>query len=493
MVEEKINRLKELINFENAYNHAISLLHWDMETETPSKGMQKAGETLEIMVSEMLNKTLNPEVKELLDYLNYREKSLSDIDRAVVKDMKRNYDKMIKIPKVMVSKYERVKAEAQSAWKEAYEQNDFEIFAPYLEELIEYNIKFVEYRGYKKNPYNTLLDDYEQEMTVEKLDKFFSYLKENLVPIINEALSKYENIDTEFLNFEMKAERQKRLSEKLLFYVGFDFERGLLKESKHPFTLNFSRDDVRITTHYHTNNFISSMYSTLHECGHALYEQNIDVDIDMTPVGQGASMGIHESQSRLFENFFGKNRNFLKGLYSDICNEIYELESIDFEKFYTAINKPFNSMIRTEADELTYTMHILVRYELEKMIFNKEINVKDLPSEWNKKMKEYLGIEPTDAREGILQDIHWAAGLFGYFPSYALGNAYAAQINNKMKLDLNLDKLLFEGEFGKIKEYLTERIYKYGKLLTPEEIIVKSTGEELNPYYYVDYLKSKYL
>ena len=158
-----------------------------------------------------------------------------------------------------------------------------------------------------------------------------------------------------------------------------------------------------------------------------------------------------------------------------------------------ALNKPSNSMIRTEADELTYTMHILVRYELEKMIFNKEIKVKDLPAEWNKKMKEYLGIEPVDARKGILQDIHWAAGLFGYFPSYALGNAYAAQIYNKMRLELDLDKLLLEGAFGKIKEYLIDRIYKYGKLLTPEEIIVESTGEELNPYYYVDYLKSKYL
>ena len=198
MVEEKIKRLKELINFENAYNHAISLLHWDMETETPSMGLQKAGETLEIMVSEMLNKTLNPEVKELLDYLYYRRKNLSDIDRAVVKDMKRNYDKMIKIPKVMVSKYERIKAEAQIAWKNAYDQNNFEIFAPYLEELIEYNVKFIEYRGYKKNPYNTLLDDYEQDMTVEKLDKFFSYLKENLVPVINKALTKYETVDTDF-------------------------------------------------------------------------------------------------------------------------------------------------------------------------------------------------------------------------------------------------------------------------------------------------------
>jgi carboxypeptidase Taq len=493
VVEEKIRRLKELINLEDSYNHVISLLHWDMETETPIKGIEKAGATLEAMVNEMLNKTLNPEVKELLDYLNYEKEKLKEIDRAIVKDMKRNYDKMIKIPKAMVSRYERLKSEAQNAWKQAYDANSFEIFAPYLEKLIEFNIKFIEYRGYKKNPYNTLLDDYEQGMTVEKLDEFFSYLKRNLIPIIDKAIYKYKNLDTEFLNFKMESARQKKLSEKLLSYVGFDFDRGLLKESKHPFTLNFSRNDVRITTHYYPKNFISSIYSTLHECGHALYEQNIDSYLDSTPVGQGASMGIHESQSRLFENYFGKNYDFLKGLYPYIQDEVYELKSVDFDKFYLALNKPTNSTIRTEADELTYTMHILVRYELEKMIFNKEIKVKDLPAEWNKKMKEYLGIEPVDVREGILQDIHWAAGLFGYFPSYALGNAYAAQINNKMKVDIDLENLLFRGDFEVIKNYLTEKIYKYGKLLTPEEIILKSTGENLNPYYYVDYLKTKYL
>lgn len=493
MVEEKIGKLKELIRFENAFNHAISLIHWDMETETPYCGIEKAGESLEILVAEMLAKTLNPEVKDILDYLTFEKDNLNDIDRAIVKDMKKNYDKMIKIPKNMVSAYERLKAEAQNAWKQAYDENNFDIFCPYLEKLVDYNIKFVEYRGYKKGIYDTLLDDYEEKMTVEKLDDFFFYLKENLLPIIERAFEKYKNVNTDFLNLNISIEKQKKFSKFILKYINFDFKKGLLKESKHPFTLNFSKNDVRITTHYYKNNFISSLFSTLHECGHGLYEQNIDDKLDKTPIGQGASMGIHESQSRLFENFLGKNYSFWKGLYPFLKERVEEFVDIDFEDFYKAINKPHNSLVRTEADELTYTMHIMIRYELEKLIFEKKIKVSDLPELWKEKTKEYLGIEPENDREGILQDIHWALGLFGYFPSYALGNAYAAQIKSSMEKDFDLENCLFRGDFEKIKKYLSEKIYKYGKLLSPEEIIFNVTGEKLNPAYYVEYLKKKYL
>ena len=283
--------------------------------------------------------------------------------------------------------------------------------------------------------------------------------------------------------------KNRRLAE----HVGFDFTRGVIKESVHPFTTNLHNKDVRITTAYREHNLESALFSTIHESGHALYEMHIADDLTATPAGSGTSMGMHEGQSRLFENNFGRSRAFWVPLFQDLKDTFpKQLADVDLDTFILGINKSSPSLIRTEADELTYSLHILIRYEIEKMIFEKDMDVDKLPEIWNKKYEEYLGVTPEKDSEGILQDIHWACGNFGYFPSYALGTAIAAQIYAHLKHVMPLDDYLRAGNFQPINEYLKEHIHCFGKTKTTNEILQDMMGEDFNPQYYVDYLKEKY-
>ena len=276
-------------------------------------------------------------------------------------------------------------------------------------------------------------------------------------------------------------------------HVGFNFNRGVIKESVHPFTTNLHNRDVRITTHYYEDNLESALFSTIHESGHALYEMNISDELTGTPVGTGVSMGMHESQSRLFENNFGRSREFWISLF-DQLKETYpgNLADIDLDHFILGINKSTPSLIRTEADELTYCLHIMVRYEVEKMIFEENASMDDLPNIWNQKYEEYLGITPDNDADGILQDIHWATGSFGYFPSYALGTAIAAQIQAHLRTVMPLEKYLEEGNFAPINDYLAKHIHSFGKTKTTNELLLDMMNESFNPQYYIDYLKNKY-
>lgn len=288
-------------------------------------------------------------------------------------------------------------------------------------------------------------------------------------------------------------ENQKKVSNYLAEYLGFDFNKGVISESTHPFTLTVNNDDVRITTRYIEELPLSSIFSTIHETGHAIYEQGISNDLKETILADGTSMAIHESQSRFYENIIGRSKTFWIKIYENLKNEYKFLENISIEEFYKGINSVQPSLIRVEADELTYSLHIMIRYEIERGIFDGKYEIKDLPKIWNEKMKEYLGIGPKNDGEGVLQDVHWSCGLIGYFPSYALGNAYSAQIYNKMKEELNIEKILLDGDMEKIKCWLHKKIHQYGKLKTPKELIEEITGEDLNPKYYIDYLKEKYL
>jgi len=492
MLKAKLDELYEIIKIEKAYHYAISIIHWDMETEMPKNGVENASNVIEFLMSEMLEKTINEKVHSLLVYLETNEDKLNFIDKATVKEMKKNYDKMSKVPRDIISKYESTKINAQQKWLEAKEKADFKIFLPSLKEIISFNKKIIEYRGFEEHPYNTLLNDYEINMNVEKLDIYFSYLEENLLPFIRKILKNKENKENPLDKLEISIEKQKLFSNFISRYINFDYEKGVLKESVHPFTLNLSNRDVRITTNYQINNVLSSIFSTLHECGHGLYEQNINSELERTPLNSGISMGIHESQSRLFENIFGRSYSFWKGVYPRLQEIIPEFENICIEEFYKGINQVKASFIRVEADELTYSLHIMLRYEIEKMIFNDEIDLNDLEKIWNEKTKEYFGLEINNPNDGILQDIHWSSGLFGYFPSYALGNAYASQIETSMREKMDLEFLLLSGNFKNINNYLKDNIHIHGKLYSPDELIKKISGEELNPKYYVEYLKNKY-
>lgn len=337
-----------------------------------------------------------------------------------------------------------------------------------------------------------MLDSYEKGFDMESLDRFFGKLKDELVPFLKKLMDSGVEIEDDFLTGDYSPEKQEEAARYYAEYLGFDFSRGVLGESAHPFTTNLHNHDVRITTAYN-NHVDNSIASVIHESGHAIYEFNIPDELTQTPVGQGASMGMHESQSRFFENIIGRSLAFWEPVYGKL-QDIFpkQLGNVSVEQYVRAINKVQPGLIRTQADELTYCLHILIRYELEKMLIEDDLEVEKLPQLWADKYEEYLGIRPENVSEGVLQDIHWSQGSFGYFPSYALGNAFGAQIYAAMKKQLDVDDLLRKGGIGKITEFLREHIHKYGKMRSSRQLLKDATGEDFNPQYYIDYLIEKY-
>lgn len=476
-----------------ALSNAASLIHWDASTGAPKKNSKNRAKMLGILSSEIYTLFTSDKMKKYIVILEEYEEQISHITMALVKYCKKEYEKLIKIPKKDYQAYAELCANSLDAWESAKSSSNFKIFSSFLEKIVEYTHKFIEYRDFKNHPYNTLIDDYEPDMTVEKLDLFFKEIKSKIVPLVQKITNEGKVIHKDFLFENYPINKQEEFSIYILNKIGYDFDSGMLKESTHPFTLGFSPNDVRITTHYYPNNIMSAIFSSIHEGGHAIYEQNVSKKLSTTLLSEGASMGIHESQSRFYENLLGRSLSFWKYFYQKL-SELFpiQLKNISIDEFYKAINYSEPSLIRIEADELTYSLHILIRYEIEKALIEKKVKVYELPELWNHKYKEYLGLSSTNDSEGILQDIHWADGSFGYFPSYALGNAYAAQFKNMMSKEINIDKNLENGNFSKINTWLKKNIHQYGKLLTPNQIIKNVTGEDLNPIYFTDYLEEKY-
>lgn len=479
-----------------ALGSALTLFSWDDSTEAPEAAAQMHAKAVGILSAQYYDTIINEEVRVILLELA-DETDLDAREAAIVKDLRKQYEEMEPIPPQEYQEFQALLAQASSIWEKAKNENDYAGFAPTLEAIIAYQKKFAAYRlaasGKEMKPYDLLLNDFEEGFNTEKLDHFFATLKAEIVPLVRMVVEKKEKISKDFNFLSYPADKQKEFNLLLARHVGFDFSRGVIKESAHPFTTNFHNRDVRITTHYYEDNLESAIFSTIHESGHALYEMHIDDDLTGTPVGTGTSMGMHEGQSRLFENNFGRSREFWVPLYPKLQETFPEqLSSVDLDHFLLAINKSVPSLIRTEADELTYCLHIMVRYEIEKMIFEDQITAEELPSVWNQKMEEYLGITPDTDAEGVLQDIHWANGAFGYFPSYALGTAVAAQIAAHLSSVMPLSQYLEEGNFEPINEYLKEHIHRFGKLKNTNEILKDMMGEEFNPQYYIDYLKEKF-
>jgi carboxypeptidase Taq len=467
-------------------------MHWDLETEAPKNSIDTISEVIGFFSEKTYELTNSKEFIESLKVLNANISELSEIDKKIVYLTSKEQIKLSKIPKDKYVEYNQLISKAQNVWTEARQENDFEKFAPYLEKIITYQKNYAKLIGDKNHPYNVVLDDYEEEMTVAKLDPFFKGLKARIVPLL-EKIKQAKQVDFSCLTKKYDIEKQKQYSKKIAKQLGFDFDSGLLKESAHPFTLNFNKYDVRMTTRYIENLFSSSLFSTIHETGHALYEQNIGEDIYNTVLGTGVSLGIHESQSRFYENVVGKNKAFWLKNYKELQELFPEnLSSTTVDEFYKAANFVAPSLIRVEADELTYSLHILVRYEIEKEIFENDINVYDLPKLWNDKYEKYLGITPESDTNGILQDVHWAAGLFGYFPTYALGSAYASQFFHYMNKEFDVNKSIENDELTPILDYLTSHIHQYGCLKKADTLVQDMCGEELNAQYYIDYLESKF-
>lgn len=479
-----------------ALNAALILFEWDNETEAPEAASELTAQAIETLSSEYYETIINNDVKKLLKQLA-SETNLTDKERAILKDLQKQYDSLEPIPPDKYQAYQGLIARAPSIWAKAKASDDYSMFAPTLNEIIEYQKNFIKYRlkssKGKRRPYDLLLDDYEEGFTMRELDTFFEMLKKEIIPLIQMVNDKKDSIDKSYNYRTYPIDLQKIFNRKLAEHVGFDFTRGVIKESVHPFTTNLHNKDVRITTAYQEHNLESAIFSTIHESGHALYEMHIGDELTATPAGGGTSMGMHEGQSRLFENNLGRSRDFWIPLFQDLKDTFPEsLADIDLDTFILGINKSAPGLIRTESDELTYSLHIIIRYEIEKMIFEENTDIGKLPEIWNKKYKQYLGITPENDSEGILQDIHWACGNFGYFPSYALGNAIAAQIYTHLKQVMPLDDYLKSGNFQPINEYLKDHIHRFGKTKTTNEILQDMMGEDFNPQYYIDYLKEKY-
>lgn len=487
---EEFKKLTERIN---ALSVANSMLHWDMATGAPKGGNASRAKFMGLIAAESFSLMISDEMKGYLEELEKNLGEQNDEMKALYREFKKVYESNKKIPAYEMQKYNELTANAQQLWEEAKESNNYSLFAPTLNELIQYNKRFIEYRGYEGHPYNTLLNDYEPGMTVEKLDEFFSKMKSTIVPLLKKVTESKKHIDTSFINRPVTKEKQEKISALLMRKLGYDLNRGMLKESAHPFTIGFGRNDVRITTNYHEDQFLSSFFSVIHETGHALYEQNVMEEIENTVLDSGISMGIHESQSRFYENIIGRSYEFWQNIYEEIMDILGDdFKDITIKQFYEASNEAKASLIRTEADELTYSLHIMIRYEIEKYMMGEEIDINELPRIWNEKVNEYLSLIPSSDTEGVLQDVHWSAGLYGYFPSYSLGNAYAAQLLTYMEKDMDVFGAIADGKVSDITKWLTEHIHKYGSLKTPSELIRQINGEELNADYYVEYLIKKY-
>lgn len=495
-MSEVFEQLQPYLDKAYAYRVALVMLNWDNSTAAPKDAIDFTSKALGILSMEHYNTIINDDVRGLLKKLSTDEEQalLTTYEKAIVKNMNKEFRNMELIPPEELQAYEILLAKAYPVWEEAKTTNNYSIYAPVLEEIIDYNKKFA---GYKQKEgqklYDVLLDEYEEGFTMDILDDFFKQLREALVPLVAEIRKKPDWISIECLRKTYDIEIQKKLSHFLAEYIGFDFERGVMAESAHPFTTNLHNHDVRITNHYQENKLEDAIFSVIHEGGHALYEMDIDDDITTSPIGGGTSMGTHESQSRFYENNLGRSMEFWKPLYAKV-QEFFpeELEGVSIDDFYKAINYATPSLIRTEADELTYSFHVMIRYEIEKMIFNGDVDVNELPRIWNEKYQEYLGVTPTTDTEGILQDMHWAGGSFGYFPSYALGSAIAAQLFHYMEGVMPIKQYLEEGNLSPIREFLKENIHKYGGSKNTQELLQDTVGEKFNPRYYIEYLTEKY-
>lgn len=493
--EQALQQYKELEQKICHLNSIASLVHWDMETASPKLALPYMSEAVGTLSMEIFRLMTSDEMKNCLDALmdsaSYTQ--LDQASQASLREAKRSYDQTKKIPEELYKEYSILTAKAQHIWAEARETNQFSAFEPTLQRIIEINREFAGYYGYEDHPYDALLDQYEPGYTVQKLDVLFGDLREKTIDLLHRIQQSSYQPNTQFLQQEFPEVKQREFCQNLLSTMGFNTDAGRLAESAHPFATGISLRNVRITTNYNQSDVRSSITGVIHELGHAVYEQNVAEEYEGTFVRDGASMGIHESQSRFYENMVGRNAAFWRSLYPTLQQAFpQQLGEVPLQDFHASLNIVEPSLIRIHADELTYNLHIMLRYELEKSMMAGELNAKDLPEAWNRKMEEYLGLTPPTDSVGVLQDVHWCFSI-GYFPSYTLGNLYSAQLNHKIRQDIpTFDQLLAEGNLSPIINWLRTHIHQYGKLYSPSELIEKVTGEELNADYLIQYFEDKF-
>jgi carboxypeptidase Taq len=493
-----MEKVKDLLILQSA----TAIIHWDMETMMPPKAIGLRSQQLALISRIEHRMSTDPEIGRLLEEIMRPSEyeKLDAVQKRNVYLIKKQYDEQTKLPEELVAEIAKQQAITVDVWKKAKVAKNFSMFKPELEKLVELQKKAAEILMKVKetaNPYDALIDIFEPKMTAKTITKVFNELREGLVSLLKKCETAPKQPDVSILNRKVPIDVQRRISKALAQIVDYDIESreagGRIDETEHPFTTGYY-DDVRITTHYYEQNFASSIFSVLHEAGHALYEQNLKKEWMFQPVGTGCSSGFHESQSRFVENIIGRSREFwvyFLPKLKEITGTI--LFDVDLDAFVHAVNQVKPSKIRVEADEVTYGLHIIIRFAMERELFADKIMVKELPEVWNQNYEEYLGVKIENDSEGVMQDTHWASGLYGYFPSYALGNIYSGQIFASMEKDLkNWREQIAKGNFKEVKKWLVENVHSYGNLYDPEDLIRKITGKELNVKPYLNYLNEKY-
>lgn len=469
-----------------------SLLSWDQQVYMPSKGIEGKSKQVAFLSELYHNKLVSKELGSAIRVLEDKKDKLNRQDKALLREVSRDYKKAIKIPADLVKQIAETASKAQNVWERAKKGADFGMFSPLLKKMVSLQREVCEKVGYKKSPYDVLLDDYEPYMTEEKLDKLFEELKVETIKLLGKIKVSRKKIKK--INLRVPIEKQKEFTEIVLDKLGYDSDAGRQDEAEHPFTSDIAPQDIRITTHYYEEDFTKALFPTIHECGHALYEQGIDKKLYLTGLDHGVSHGMHESQSRLWADIVGRSRGLWKYLIPRLRKSYPRLlKVVRLNDFLMTINDVKPSLIRIYADEVTYNLHIIIRYEIEKDLIKGKIKVKDLPEIWNSKVKEYLGIKPRKDSEGVLQDVHWSQGSIGYFPTYTLGNIYAAQFWNVLKKDVrNVEGKIGKGDLKCVLNWLRKNVHRFGRLYTAEELCKKVTGKGLDVKALVKYLNEKY-
>ncbi|MBQ4000387.1 MAG: carboxypeptidase M32 [Oscillospiraceae bacterium] len=490
-IEENRERFLAWQNRLSAYKMALTLIEIDATERPLNAGAEYRGEKAAVLSGEYMRVLKEEGIEDVM------QKVASDDPDSDIRKMAELYlekfEESRKVPEKEYSDYQRILSESERKWLICKERADYDSYWPYLEKLVDAFTAIKMYANKGQDLFDQLLDDNEKGYNRARYDELFGKVRNEVVPLLRE-IEKAEQPDTSFLHRYYPADKQREFNRELMKFIRFDPSWGTVSESEHPVTTGLNRNDMRFTTKYRENDLVMAALSSMHESGHAYFGHQTDPKYDGTVILENIHAGMHESQSRLVENHIGRSRTFwevnlpkLKAVFPD------ELNGIGNDEFYRAINAVKPSLIRTEADEVTYPLHIMIRYEIEKGIFSGEYKIRDLEEIWNEKYREYLGVNVLNARDGILQDMHWPYAYFGYFPTYLLGSAIAAQFAHKLFEDIDVDLLLREDRYSEIMDYLGEHIHRYGGICTTDEIIEKATGTQFDPAFYTDYLKAKYM
>jgi carboxypeptidase Taq len=494
-MEDKFKQLKTLLAEISDLIAADALLGWDQQVNMASGGAQDRSEQISTLEGLIHKKATSSELGNLLHNLESEFKNLdtdSD-DVRLIKVARRDFDKHTKVPNEFVAEFARLSAVSQNTWEKAKKESNFSIFKPHLEKLVEMRRQYAGFFKPYVHIYDPLLDDFEPGLKTAEVQGIFDGLRPKQVALIK-AIKEKPQVKSDFLRLNYPEKGQWDFGVEVITAFGYDWNRGRQDKSVHPFTTGFGLNDVRITTRVSDDYLNPALFGTMHECGHALYEQGIDQKYKRTPIAGGVSDAVHESQSRMWENLVGRSFAFWKHFYPRL-KEFFpsQLGNIELDTFYKGINIVEPSFIRVEADEATYNLHIMLRLELEIALIEGSLSVADLPAAWNAKMKEYLGITPANDAEGVLQDVHWSCGLFGYFPTYALGNLISAQLWETLRRDLtDLDAQIEKGKFTDLLDWLHKNVHQYGAKYEPQELVQKITGSKINPDAYIRYLQDKF-